>query len=693
MTESFFSPPAAPCDGSLSGEQLLRAVIEASDDLVAYKDAKLLYLGCNQAFARFSGRAVDDIVGRGEVDVLGPETAEMLSRLERQVLASGMRKTVCVVMRDAGGREVCLDTQLTPILDQDGRCRGLARIMRDETAQHETTEALQKSEARYRAIFECAGPGLAVIGLSGSIHTANPALAAMAGRSADSLRDVPFQHLFAEDVGEEVARLMADLAAGSRERFRLQGRLAGSRVRDLWVQCTATLMRSRGGVPLYAFALVDDVTERKLALEALRRAHDNLERRVAERTKELEVSNTLLLREVTERRTAEELLRESEERLRRISDSAADGIIMIDNDGLVTFWNPAASRLFGYAESEAVGRELEQLVVPERFRQAHQRNFAIFRKSGHGRLIGKTIELIARRQDGFEFPVELSLSSTRIRGRWHAIGTLRDATQRVEMERALRAAKESAEAASQMKSDFLSTASHELRTPLTSVLGFARMVEKRLARFILPHVPLDDARATQSMFQIMQNLRIIAEEGDRLTALINDILDLAKLDSGRFVWCTEPVDLAEVVDRSLAAVSVLAAQKGLAVRREIPDDLPAVNGDRGRLIQVLINLLSNAVKFTPAGVITCRASRDGEAVAVSVADTGVGISEQDQALVFDKFRQLGDTLTDKPTGTGLGLAICKEIVEAHGGTIGVSSTPGRGSTFTFHLPLTHPRPG
>jgi CheY-like chemotaxis protein len=169
--------------------------------------------------------------------------------------------------------------------------------------------------------------------------------------------------------------------------------------------------------------------------------------------------------------------------------------------------------------------------------------------------------------------------------------------------------------------------------------------------------------------------------------MINDVLDLAKIESGNVEWKMQPLGMAEVVERAASATSALFAQKGLPLVVEAPGDLPLVLGDQDRLIQVLINLLSNAVKFTDQGRVTCRvAQRDGELL-VSVIDTGMGIAPADHATVFEQFKQVGDTLTDKPHGTGLGLPICKQIVERHGGRLWLESELGQGSAFHFTLPL------
>jgi signal transduction histidine kinase/CheY-like chemotaxis protein/ligand-binding sensor domain-containing protein len=248
-------------------------------------------------------------------------------------------------------------------------------------------------------------------------------------------------------------------------------------------------------------------------------------------------------------------------------------------------------------------------------------------------------------------------------------------------------ARATAEEADAAKSAFLSTVSHELRTPLTSVLGFAKIIKKRLEERIFPLIHTDDRRILQTMQQVQENLKVVVGEGERLTKLIDDVLDLAKIEAGKLEWHMDRVTIPDVIDHATAATASLFEQKGLHLVKQMDADLPAVTGDRDRLIQVVINLISNAVKFTDAGSITCRAARRGGEIVVSITDTGLGIAPADQPKVFERFKQVGDTLTDKPKGTGLGLPICREIVEHHGGRIWVESEPGRGSTFSFALPL------
>ncbi|AET69201.1 signal transduction histidine kinase [Desulfosporosinus orientis DSM 765] len=238
----------------------------------------------------------------------------------------------------------------------------------------------------------------------------------------------------------------------------------------------------------------------------------------------------------------------------------------------------------------------------------------------------------------------------------------------------------------QLKSDFLSTVSHELRTPLTSVLGFSNIIKKKFEDTIVPLVNGDDKKVKRTVQQIADNVEIIISESRRLTNLINDVLDLSKMEAGKVEWQMESISLEEVIARAIAATSSLFEQKGLELKTDM-EELPLIQGDKDRLIQTVINLISNAVKFTDQGSITCRARVTGDEITVSVIDTGIGIAAGDLPKVFEKFKQVGDTLTDKPKGTGLGLPICKQIIAQHGGRIWVESEIGQGSTFLFTVPL------
>jgi signal transduction histidine kinase len=228
----------------------------------------------------------------------------------------------------------------------------------------------------------------------------------------------------------------------------------------------------------------------------------------------------------------------------------------------------------------------------------------------------------------------------------------------------------------QLKSDFISVVSHELRTPLTSIKAFTELIimKPRMAGEIRNRL-----------------LSIINNETDRLARLINDILDLTKIEAGKLSWHVTRVSLSEIIQNSVNSMQSLADNKSLSVIMDVPTSLPKLYGDRDRLIQVITNILSNAIKFThDGGTISINALTEDiprRQIIVKVSDTGVGIPSRDFDVIFEKFRRSGDVLTTHAEGTGLGLAITKQIVEYHGGRIWAESTPGRGSTFSFTLPL------
>jgi len=355
--------------------------------------------------------------------------------------------------------------------------------------------------------------------------------------------------------------------------------------------------------------------------------------------------------------------------LTAVIDNIADGLLVTDTDGIISRVNPALSSMFGLRESDMVGKDCGNLFG-----------------TGLGELEEKS-----RKNTEEVFTAEIGLTANRI-GKAVATGIHKDSFQTGEkgigsviLIRDITSEKE----VDRMKTDFISTVSHELRTPLTAVRGFTAIIKKRLEEQIFPQLAVveKDKKIERTITRIRENLEIILSEGERLTALINDVLDISKLEAGKVEWKMEKIRISDIIERASVASSTLFEQKKIAYVKDIEDDLPEITGDRDRLIQVLINLLSNAVKFTERGSVICRAKKTEGEIRVSVVDTGIGVSDADRERVFEKFRQAGDTLTGKPTGTGLGLSICKQIIEYHNGEIWVESKPGEGSNFTFTLPL------
>jgi signal transduction histidine kinase len=235
-------------------------------------------------------------------------------------------------------------------------------------------------------------------------------------------------------------------------------------------------------------------------------------------------------------------------------------------------------------------------------------------------------------------------------------------------------------------SDLLASISHELRTPLTSVVGFAQVVQNKLDKAVRPAVDPSNASATRALAQIDRNLAIVIRECGRLTDLVNDVVELTKLNSGQVLWAFERVDPLDLFNHACAASSVLF-DGNVAFGFDAPDSLPAVRADHDRLLHTLLGLISNAHKFTEEGIVSANASTADGFVEFSVTDTGPGIDAGHLETIFEPFGQVGDTLTDKPRGAGLGLPIARAVVDAHGGRIWAQSVVGRGTTFRIRVPV------
>jgi PAS domain S-box-containing protein len=390
-------------------------------------------------------------------------------------------------------------------------------------------------------------------------------------------------------------------------------------------------------------------------------------------------------------------LEQSRETLRRILDSMPFGVAIVGRDRLVREANKTAVRMMGFRKGkELVGQHCKEALCT---RKGHECPIVDL-----GKVLDRT-ECEMTLKDGNKLPILKSAIQVEMDGEPVLLETFVDITEirraRVALEQArdelearvaertreLSAANARLTELDAMKSAFLSTVSHDLRTPLTSVLGFAKIIRREFTRRFSPLAETDPALEEKAL-QIVGNLDIIIQEGERLTRLVSDFLDLSRLEEGRATWHDEPVDLGGLLAEAATAVQgILLEHPEVELRVEAAADLPRLRLDPDRLLQVLVNLLSNAVKFTPKGTVKLSASATPESVRVSVADTGTGIPPAALKRIFDKFYQVGADTLQAAKGTGLGLAICKQIVEHYGGAIWAESEPGLGSTFLFELPL------
>jgi PAS domain S-box-containing protein len=369
----------------------------------------------------------------------------------------------------------------------------------------------------------------------------------------------------------------------------------------------------------------------------------------------------------------------AERRFRELLEAAPDAILEVDQSGTIVLLNRVTEKLFGYSREELLGRPIEML-VPEASRPRHHHHRANYHAHPSTRPMGSGLSLEGLRKDGTRFPVEISLSPTKADDGLRVTAVVRDVSDRKRAEEALAATytelavrNMEIERANRLKSEFLASMSHELRTPLHTVIGFAELLGEELEG------PLN---GKQKRF-----INHIHKDSLHLLELINDVLDLSKIESGRLYLRPEVFDFSAVLEESLGSVRPLGVAKSQTFETEIQFPLP-LEADRLRVKQVLVNLLSNAVKFTPeGGRIRVEASADEEEATVTVTDTGIGIPEEEHLTVFDMFYQVSETTKGVREGTGLGLSITKRLVEEHGGRIWVESALGKGSKFTFTVPL------
>jgi PAS domain S-box-containing protein len=371
----------------------------------------------------------------------------------------------------------------------------------------------------------------------------------------------------------------------------------------------------------------------------------------------------LLASAITQRKLAEAALKQSEEKYRELISTSTDGIISTDSQMRVIIWNQGAEKIFGYTEKEMLGQNIFR-IVPEKDRVKMGTKFTVMKKNGSREDMNGVIELVGLRKDGTEIPIEVSISIRKNEDAYIITAIIRDITERKKAEEKLREI-------DRMKSEFLSNISHELRTPLQSIGGFTKL---------LMNGQVPDSATQQEFFQI------IDRETQHLGNLINGLLDMSRLESGRFQINKRMIPIRETVIDSIKPFYSIAREKNITLNEEIPPDLPQMEVDSERMRQVIINLLSNAIKYSdPGGSVTIRAKMNEEGMLFQVSDRGIGIAPEAMQHLFERFYRA----EDKPerSGAGLGLYIAKQIVEAHGGNIRVESKLNQGSTFSFNIPF------
>ncbi len=421
----------------------------------------------------------------------------------------------------------------------------------------------------------------------------------------------------------------------------------------------------------------------------------------------------IVAHDVTERIRNEQALRQAEEKYRSIFENALEGIYQVGLDGRLLSCNPVMARIMGYgseAELRAAVRDVrEQLYADPLEREQFLKDIM-----SAGEVVGRELRFRCRNGDFIWASITARLVRDAAGDPLFIEGFAADITERKQAQEALaslnkhlerlvnertqdleRKAQELEQANArlqeldELKTNFVSSVSHELRTPLTSILGFAKLIARDYLR-LLENEDLEALARNRYAQRILDNLVIITQESERLSRLVNDFLDLAKIEAGRLDWQDELLDFRQLAQETLTAMQAqIEARPDVVVHQDIAPDIPPLHADRDRLTQVLVNLLTNALKFTPSGEILLSACHREGVLQIRLRDTGHGIPRDELSKIFDKFHQAADRTArgEKTQGTGLGLAIVQSILEHYQGEIWAESEPGHGAEFVVELPL------
>ncbi|MBI3188832.1 MAG: PAS domain S-box protein, partial [Gammaproteobacteria bacterium] len=612
------------------GEENLSVTLNSIGDAVIATDIEGRVTRMNRVAEQLTGWLRAEAIGHPVADIFHiinqhtrqPATIPVSTTLAQGVI-QGLANDTLLLARD--GRECAIADSCAPIRQRDGKVIGAVLVFRDVTSEYTAQSALRDSEERYRTLFEQMDEGFCVVEM---LYDSN-------GKATD-YRFIEINPMFEkqtglrEALGKTIRQLVPDHDA---HWFEIYGEVAR----------TGTAIRFEN--PANAMQRYYDVFAFRIGGDGSRRVG-------------------ILFKDITENNLAQKALNDSATRIQTILNTVADGIITINQHGIVEMFNPAAEHLFGYAASEVIGQNVKML-MPEPYHSQHDGYLQHYLTTGEVRILGTSREVVGLRRDGSTFPMYLAINNMKLGEQYYFTGVVHDLSASKQAEKLLQLAKEKAELANRAKDSFLATMSHEIRTPLTGMLG---MLE------VLSLTPLNHDQE--------ETLRAAWDSSRSLLRIVSDILDWSKIEAGKLHLAPLSTSIPQLLQEVINTYSRVASAKSLVLRQIVDARLSRAHIVDGlRLSQVLNNFISNAIKFTHSGEIELRAElldqvESGERIRFSVKDTGIGIARDAQHRLFRRYQQESMDTARRFGGTGLGLAICQSLVDLMDGQIDLVSVPG-----------------
>jgi PAS domain S-box-containing protein len=602
------------------------ALIDSTHDLVSIKDLQGRFTLVNTASRIFLNCEPDDCIGKTVFELLPRDLAETIWALEQRVMSGATETEIHEFDRGDRGLLV-VETIKTPIRGPGGDVVAIGGISRDITRRRLDEQALAEQRSLLNAIIESSPDMIFAKDPDERYILSNRASAASYGLEPGEM----IGRTDAEIVGHDVPlfRTQNQQIIATGERLQYETSMAYFGKPDVHHLTRKAPLRNAAGEIIGVVGITTDISEQKLAEQAL-----------ADR-------NALI---------------------NAIIENLPDPVFAKDLNGQYVLANEAAADDFGITVEQMVNRPIHEFLRPDVAAEFLAEDAAVL--AGDAAIVfEKELDIRGKHTYLSTRKAPLRNASGELIG---ILGSAVDLTDRHNRELALQQAKADAEEASRLKSSFLSTMSHELRTPLNAIIGFAHLLLDGLDGPLAPQQRADVQR--------------IATGADHLLTLINDVLDLSRIEAGKLEVSPEPIAVSDLVHAALAEMRPLALERNLLLRETLPESPAIVRADRRRSIQVLLNLISNAVKFTPSGVIQVSIRNAGPWIGIAVSDTGIGIAPAAIPAIFDEFRQLDSSPSRRYGGTGLGLAISRRLAHLQQGEITVASLEGTGSTFTYWLP-------